>query len=328
MEIGLPFDQMGQAWVEPFGWRRSISLPFADRSRMNMLRRGPILQFRREESDEADNHRSVGLVASPSGQVILIEDHEYNEYQTPLPIECKRLPTPIGTSRDEREYLISDFSTTDGVHRFKADHHGASHERAAMIGYNAPIVTQYRKSVDAPIEALRQTETDMSDLTDNHVTKLFTQIPAEASRKDRKHSKYRLECFRDFLIAHADATAQTPLLIDMTPHACLRREYEVYLKEQRGLADGTIIHCLRFFDLFLIYMFGAGLGNLNAITPDDVAGTPRQRVTRQNHSVESAQSVQVSVLEWTYQSRSLQGHSPHQTAQADADSSVSFARRS
>lgn len=56
----------------------------------------------------------------------------------------------------------------------------------------------------------------------------------------------------------------------MTPRACLRREYEVYLKEQRGLADGTIIQCLRFFDLFLSYMFGARLGNLNAISPDEV----------------------------------------------------------
>src|SRR3546814_2402496 len=59
----------------------------------------------------------------------------YTEYQTLLPIECKRLPTPTGTDRDEREYLYSRFSTTGGVQRFKAGHHAASHARAAMIGY-------------------------------------------------------------------------------------------------------------------------------------------------------------------------------------------------
>src|SRR3546814_5118302 len=67
--------------------------------------------------------------------VIWIEGRQYTEYQTLLPIECKRLPTPTGTDRDEREYLYSRFSTTGGVQRFKAGHHAASHARAAMIGY-------------------------------------------------------------------------------------------------------------------------------------------------------------------------------------------------
>ncbi|WP_231471595.1 hypothetical protein [Novosphingobium sp. CECT 9465] len=31
-----------------------------------------------------------------------------------LPIECKRLPTPAAADRDEREYLISRFSSTVG----------------------------------------------------------------------------------------------------------------------------------------------------------------------------------------------------------------------
>ena len=34
-----------------------------------------------------------------------------------MPIECKRLTTPVGKERDEREYLISKFSSTRGVHR-------------------------------------------------------------------------------------------------------------------------------------------------------------------------------------------------------------------
>ena len=93
------------------------------------------LQFRREVPDETDGRRSIDLVASPSGQVIFIDGREYNEYQTLVPIECKRLPTPVGKDRDEREYLVSRYSSTGGVHRFKAGHHGASHTCAAMIGY-------------------------------------------------------------------------------------------------------------------------------------------------------------------------------------------------
>jgi hypothetical protein len=93
------------------------------------------LQFKREEPDETDGRRSIDLVVAPSGSVIWIEGRQYTEYQTLLPIECKRLPTPTGTDRDEREYLYSRFSTTGGVHRFKAGHHAANHARAAMIGY-------------------------------------------------------------------------------------------------------------------------------------------------------------------------------------------------
>ncbi|KLE35972.1 hypothetical protein [Aurantiacibacter luteus] len=93
------------------------------------------LQFRREEPDEADGRRAIDLAVAPSGEVIWIRGREYTEYRTLLPIECKRLPTPSASDRDEREYLISRFSSTGGVQRFKAGHHGASHEQAAMIGY-------------------------------------------------------------------------------------------------------------------------------------------------------------------------------------------------
>ena len=93
------------------------------------------LQFKREEPDEADARRSIDLVVAPSGSVIWIEGREYSEYRALLPIECKRLPTPSGSDRDEREYLYSRFTSSGGVQRFKAGHHAASHARAAMIGY-------------------------------------------------------------------------------------------------------------------------------------------------------------------------------------------------
>lgn len=93
------------------------------------------LQFKREEPDDANSSRVIDLVAAPSGTIITIEGREYTQYQTLLPIECKRLPVPRSTKRDEREYLYSGLSTTGGVQRFKAGHHGAAHARAAMIAY-------------------------------------------------------------------------------------------------------------------------------------------------------------------------------------------------
>lgn len=93
------------------------------------------LQFKREEPDEVSANRAIDLTVAPRGSVIWLEGREHSEYQTLLPIECKRLPTPTGTDRDEREYLLSRFSSTGGVDRFKKGYHGARHQRAAMIGY-------------------------------------------------------------------------------------------------------------------------------------------------------------------------------------------------
>ncbi|WP_421359055.1 MULTISPECIES: hypothetical protein [Agrobacterium] len=128
-------------------------------ARLNSLtRHSPgwdILQFRREEPDDTDARRAVDLVAAPRGQIIWLAGREYNEYQTLLPIECKRLPTPPGIDRDEREYLISQYTSTGGVQRFKAGHHGAAHSRAAMIGYiQDGDVHHWVRQIDAWIDAI------------------------------------------------------------------------------------------------------------------------------------------------------------------------------
>ena len=120
------------------------------------------LQFRREEPDEVDRRRAVDLVVAPRGEVIWIEGQEYTEYRALIPIECKRLPTPSGSERDEREYLISRFSSTGGVQRFKAGHHGAGHERAAMIGYvQAHDIGHWQSELDDWIDRI------VDDATEN-----------------------------------------------------------------------------------------------------------------------------------------------------------------
>jgi hypothetical protein len=64
-----------------------------------------------------------------------IEGRGYTDFDSLMPIECKRLPTPRGKDRDEREYVFSKYTSTGGIQRFKAGDHGASHSLGAMIGY-------------------------------------------------------------------------------------------------------------------------------------------------------------------------------------------------
>ena len=93
------------------------------------------LQFRTEEADETVRSRKVDLVPAASGTTIWIKGRQYSQYAALLPIECKRLPTPAGSKRDEREYLFSVHNSTGGVQRYKAGHHGASHSVGALIAY-------------------------------------------------------------------------------------------------------------------------------------------------------------------------------------------------
>jgi hypothetical protein len=94
-----------------------------------------ILQFRVEEPDERQGGRKIDLVAAPSGTTVTIEGRAHVDFDSLMPIECKRLPTPTGPGRDEREYVITRNGTTGGIQRFKEGRHGAGHGIGAMIAY-------------------------------------------------------------------------------------------------------------------------------------------------------------------------------------------------
>ena len=125
-------------------------------------RRSPgwdILQFRSEEADEEQRGRKIDLVAAPVGCAIIIEGRRHTDFDPLMPIECKRLPTPKGTDRDEREYVISSKSTTGGIQRFKAGHHGSAHNFAAMIGYlQEDDVEKWSDRIDGWIKAVAVAE--------------------------------------------------------------------------------------------------------------------------------------------------------------------------
>jgi hypothetical protein len=93
------------------------------------------VQFRTEVPDEVRRGRAIDLAPKPCGVVLVIEGRRHTQFDTLLPIECKRLPTPQERDRDEREYVTTATGSTGGMQRFKLGHHGAAHRHAAMIAY-------------------------------------------------------------------------------------------------------------------------------------------------------------------------------------------------
>lgn len=158
------------------------------------------LQFRREEPDESDSQRAIDLAVAPSGAVLWIEGHEYTEYRTLLPIECKRLPTPAGSKRDEREYLYSQYSSTGGVQRFKAGHHASRHARAGMIAYvQDRDVAFWKDRLDHWIDAMVSDGLHGWSATDKLALALHDSATRIASLRSRHARQSDLE---DILIDH------------------------------------------------------------------------------------------------------------------------------
>ena len=93
------------------------------------------IQFRTETCDETHPGRRIDLTVKPRAAVLIIEGRRHSQFYAIFPIECKRLPTPNDSRRDEREYVITESGTTGGIQRFKFGYHGAVHKFAAMIAY-------------------------------------------------------------------------------------------------------------------------------------------------------------------------------------------------
>jgi integrase/recombinase XerD len=92
----------------------------------------------------------------------------------------------------------------------------------------------------------------------------------------RTYAKFCLGRFVDHLIEAGGATAPQPPAKKLTALDRLGEEYKTYLRRQRGLAESTIDNCSYYMERFLAFRFGNELGDLNAITPDDIVAFLRR----------------------------------------------------
>ena len=157
-----------------------------------------ILQFRIEEPDEQHRVRRIDLVPAPRGTTVWIEGRGYHDFDSLMPIECKRLPTPQDRKkRDEREYVFNQYGSPGGIQRFKAGHHGASHSLGAMIGYiqEETVALWHRQVVEWIIQLAKTgepgwTETDVPKIVRSDETLRSAVL---ISSHDREGGRSRIE---------------------------------------------------------------------------------------------------------------------------------------
>ena len=150
----------------------------------------------------------------------------------------------------------------DYPQRFKAHLEGQ--------GYTRRTVAEYVRCIETLGRLMRQHGVGLGDLDDAQTAALLAQTESPLCR--RASAKYVVRLFVRFLRAQGVPMPVAILTPKASARASLRREYEEYLRRQRGLSERTIPRCWWEADRFLEFRFGDAVGNLSEITPTDIAG--------------------------------------------------------
>jgi site-specific recombinase XerD len=119
---------------------------------------------------------------------------------------------------------------------------------------------------------------ELKDLDEDRAVELITGSKPRSSR--RKHEAFIIRSFMKFLATLSVVKPASAAVTVDTEHGRLRRDYEEYLRRQRGLSERTIFHSWRFADRFLEFRFGKEIGDLSQITSSDIVGFLQQLTTR------------------------------------------------
>jgi site-specific recombinase XerD len=181
-----------------------------------------------------------------------------------MPLSTKKTPVADIASDWLRPYLQQFLKTLNDQ--------GYAH--ATMLAYegSARLLCE-----EVARRGLRKGQLVGRTLSMAHAAALKAMHPNKYNQK-----RYCLERFIDALVEAGMAERSQPPKKVRTAIERLSAEYETYLREQRGLADATIYHCVRFLHRFMTFRFGDKLGNLNDIAPDDIVRFLREVMGRKS----------------------------------------------
>lgn len=179
-----------------------------------------------------------------------------------------------------------------GEAQWPRSHRRTFMERLAAQGYSRFTLREYESIADRFCAAIEKRALSSGDLDGATTERLRQAVLKEIPEYVRTWGKFCLGRFIEHLSEAGVATVPEPPAKKATALDRLRDEYESYLRRQRGLADGTVRNCLYYMERFVAFRFGGQLGDLNAITPDDIvaflcklkAGSkPRRHKTLPSH---------------------------------------------
>ena len=124
-------------------------------------------------------------------------------------------------------------------------------------------LTEYRRRLNEFCGQVQVHHVPLEQLDERRALELLR--PVELPSK-RTHGRFMVRNFVRFMVSQG--IVRPPQ--DTSVRASLRREYERYLHGQRGLSERTIYHSWRIADRFLQFRFCDEMGDLAAITANDI----------------------------------------------------------
>jgi integrase/recombinase XerD len=137
-------------------------------------------------------------------------------------------------------------------------------------GYAPATLSNYDAAIGRFCVAAKMRAIGARNLNDRQIEQIRAAALDGVAPRVRTNTRFCLNRFIDHLVEAGVARLPVPPPKVLTALDRLRKEYEAYLRNQRGLSEATIYHCLRFLDRFMTFRFGETLGKLNAITPNDI----------------------------------------------------------
>jgi integrase/recombinase XerD len=159
-----------------------------------------------------------------------------------------------------------------GEAQWPRSHRRTFMERLAAQGYSRFTLREYESIADRFCAAIEKRALSSGELDAATTQRLRQAVLKEIPEYVRTWGRFCLGRFIEHLSEAGVATVPQPPAKKATARDRLREEYETYLRRQRGLADGTVRNCLYYMERFVAFRFGEKLGDLNAITPDDIVG--------------------------------------------------------
>ena len=138
-------------------------------------------------------------------------------------------------------------------------------------GYSDGTIGQYRRAILRFRKEVEERCLKPKDLDIFTRESLQEAVVNKTSRQCKKYAKFCINRFIDYLVEIGVLTKLEISNKKLSPIEQLHREYDSYLRQPCGLSESTIYHCIRSMERFISYRFGEVLGDLNAITPDDIA---------------------------------------------------------
>jgi site-specific recombinase XerD len=135
-------------------------------------------------------------------------------------------------------------------------------------GYSPWTLVEYRQRLKRFCDQVGVHHFQLKELDEDQALALLASVES-SSRSRRMQGRFMVRRFIRFL-ADQGVVKLPEVIPDDNPRSRIRRDFEDYLRRQRGLSESSIFNAWRIADRFLMFRFGDEIVELSGITANDI----------------------------------------------------------